>query len=73
MGTCRIELKNIKTNEYRKIIVSANHPTIVTIAAGWAHNITNIGDTDSVTLMWCNEFFDKENPDTYYFEVKQNG
>lgn len=73
VGTCRIELKNIKTNEYRKIIVSANHPTIVTIAAGWAHNITNIGDTDSVTLMWCNEFFDKENPDTYYFEVKQNG
>lgn len=71
VGICRIELQNTKTKEYRKIIVSGNHPTIITISPEWTHNITNIGDTDSVTLMWCNKYFDKENPDTYFEEVEK--
>jgi len=28
-----------------------------------------MGDTDMVTIMWANEPFDPENPDTYYSEV----
>ena len=37
---------------------------------GYTHSITNLSDTDDlVTVMWANEPFDPENPDTYYEEV----
>ena len=42
---------------------------MVDIPAGYTHNIANIGTEDLVTVMWANEIFDKEKPDTYYEEV----
>ena len=32
---------------------------------GWAHDITNIGDSDMVVMLWANEVFDRQRPDTY--------
>jgi len=42
---------------------------VVDIPTGYTHSIVNTGDTDMVTVMWVNEPFDPENPDTYYLEV----
>ena len=42
---------------------------VVDIPPGYTHNIENLGDTNLVTIMWANELFDVENPDTYYLEV----
>ena len=37
---------------------------------GMAHSIENLSDArDLVTLIWANEAFDPENPDTFYEEV----
>ena len=37
---------------------------------GYTHNIINLSDTDDlVTLMWANEEFDAQHPDTYFEEV----
>ena len=37
---------------------------------GYTHNIINLSDTDNlITIMWANERFDPEHPDTYYEEV----
>lgn len=53
--------------EYR---VSGNKPTVVEMVPGYTHSIVNLSDTqDLVTLMWCNEVFDPENPDTFGLEV----
>lgn len=53
--------------EYR---VSGNKPEVVEMIPGYTHSITNLSDThDLVTVMWANEAFDPENPDTYYEEV----
>ena len=41
----------------------------VEIPPGYTHNIENIGETDMVTVMWVNESFNPEKPDTYYLEV----
>ena len=41
----------------------------VDIPVGYTHNIENLGDTDMVTFMWCNECFNPEKPDTYFLEV----
>jgi UDP-2-acetamido-2,6-beta-L-arabino-hexul-4-ose reductase len=45
----------------------------VDIPTGHTHNITNIGDTDSVTVMWASELFDPNRPDTFFEEVEING
>jgi UDP-2-acetamido-2,6-beta-L-arabino-hexul-4-ose reductase len=42
---------------------------VVDIPVGYTHNIENLGSTDMVTVMWANEAFDPEHPDTYYLEV----
>ena len=38
---------------------------------GWTHNIINLSDTENlVTVMWANELFDSNRPDTYFEPVK---
>ena len=44
---------------------------VVDIPVGYTHNIINEGNTDLVTLMWCNECFDKDRPDTYKLNVNE--
>ena len=54
-------------DEYR---VSGAEPTVVEMAPGMTHSITNLSATDDlVTVMWANEPFDPKDPDTYYEEV----
>lgn len=48
--------------------VSGDKIQVVDIPVGCTHNIENLGDTDMVTFMWCNECFDPNRPDTF-FEV----
>jgi len=36
---------------------------------GWVHDITNIGDSDAIVMLWANEIFDSENPDCIPCEV----
>lgn len=55
------------TKEY---IVSGDEPTVVEMLPGFSHSITNLSETDDlVTVMWANEAFDPDDPDTYYEEV----
>ncbi|MEG1585207.1 MAG: capsular polysaccharide biosynthesis protein CapF, partial [Anaerovorax sp.] len=51
--------------------VSGDKIEVVDIPTGYTHNIENLGDTDMVTFMWCNECFDPEHPDTYFAEIKK--
>jgi len=55
-----------KIIEYR---VSGEKLQVVDIPTGYTHSIVNIGDKDLVTVMWANESFNPEKPDTYYLEV----
>lgn len=49
--------------------VSGDKLEVVDIPVGYTHNIENLGDTDMVTVMWVNEIFDPNRPDTYFLEV----
>lgn len=51
--------------------VSGEKLEVVDIPTGYTHSITNEGDTDMVTLMWCNEFFNPGKPDTIYEKVEE--
>ncbi len=49
--------------------VSGDKIEVIDIPTGYTHNIENLGDTDLVTLMWCNEPFDPDKPDTVFLKV----
>lgn len=49
--------------------MSGEELQVIDIPVGYTHNIENLGETDMVTIMWVNEIFDPNNPDTIYEEV----
>jgi len=64
-----IRFRKIDSDEVLEYFVSGDKMEVVDIPTGYTHNIENLGDTDMVTIMWANEPFDPERPDTYYLEV----
>lgn len=64
-----IRFRKIDLDEIIEYFVSGDKLEVVDIPIGYTHNIENLGDTDMVTIMWANEWFDPDKPDTYYAEV----
>lgn len=62
--------RNIDTGEYYELESTGENAEIVETIPGWAHDITNIGDTDLVVMLWANEIFDRSRPDTYISPVQ---
>jgi len=56
-------------DEITEYYVSAEKLEVVDIPTGYTHNIENLGEHDMVTVMWANEAFDPEKPDTYFLKV----
>ena len=71
-GKARMEQRKIGSDEVIISEVSGNKPEAVYMLPGYTHNITNLSETDDlITLMWANESFDPEKPDTFSEEVKK--
>lgn len=68
-GTGVIRFRKIDSEEIIEYFVSGEKLEVVDIPVGYTHNIENLGESDMVTIMWVNEPFDPEKPDTYYVEV----
>ena len=64
-----IRFKKAGEEEIVEYYVSGDKIEVVDIPVGYTHNIENLGDEDMVTIMWCNECFDPDKPDTYFLEV----
>ena len=64
-----IRFRKIDSEKVVEYHVTGDKYEVVDIPPGYTHNIENIGDGDLITVMWANEPFDPENPDTYYLEV----
>lgn len=69
-GVIRFRNMNDPDGKVIEYFVSGDKLEVIDIPTGYTHNIENLGDTDMVTFMWCNECFDPERPDTYYESVK---
>ena len=61
-----IRFRKVGEEKVHEYFVSGEEIKVVDIPVGYTHNIENIGDTDLVTFMWCNECFDPSKPDTYF-------
>ena len=68
-GKGLIRFRKVGTDDIIDYHVSGEKIEVVDIPVGYTHNIINEGDTDLVTIMWVNEVFNPEEPDTYYLEV----
>ena len=69
-GHALIEERKIGSDEVMRFEVSGKKLEPVHMLPGYTHNIINLSDTeDLVTLMWANELFDKDRPDTFHEEV----
>lgn len=70
-GRGLIQLRKIGTEEIVNFEVSGEKIEVVEMIPGYTHNIINLSETeDLVTLMWCNECFDPNRPDTYAENVE---
>ena len=68
-GTGVIRFRKPDETKVYEYFVSGDKIEVVDIPTGYTHNIENLGDTDLVTFMWCNECFDPDHPDTIFLEV----
>lgn len=73
-GKALIQERKIGTDEVLDFYVSGDKLEAVHMLPGYTHNIINLSDTEElITLMWANEIFNKEKPDTFHEEVDSNG
>ncbi len=63
-GTALFKFRHMVTNERFEQTTSGESPVIVETIPGWTHDITNIGDTEMIVMLWANEIFDRQKPDT---------
>lgn len=70
-GKAVIKLRNILDDKIISYYVSDKKIETVDIPPGYTHSIENLtdGDGEMILLIWANEIFNPENPDTYYCEV----
>jgi UDP-2-acetamido-2,6-beta-L-arabino-hexul-4-ose reductase len=64
-GAAEIRLRRVLHSEILRFQVSGSRPSIVDMPTMWAHDITNVGDGELLTVFWSNEHFDPAHPDTY--------
>lgn len=70
-GHALIQERKIGTDEVIEFDVSGDNIQAVHMLPGYTHNIINLSETENlVTVMWANEQFDKNHPDTFGEKVK---
>lgn len=63
-GESRFCFRHVVTNERFEVFTSGTRPEVVETIPGWSHDITNVGEEEMIVMLWANEIFDRENPDT---------
>ena len=63
-GNARFRFKHLLTAEVCELTTSGKSLKIVETIPGWVHDISNIGNDDLIVMLWANEIFDRDRPDT---------
>lgn len=64
-GQARFRFRHMHTGEVHELVTDGSKPEIVETVPGWTHDITNIGESAMIVMLWANEIFDRSRPDTY--------
>lgn len=68
-GRARFRFRHLLTEERVEIETVGDQPKIVETIPGWSHDITNVGDEEMIVMLWANEVFDRQKPDTITSKV----
>ena len=68
-GKALIQLRKIGSKDVISYNLSGDEPAYVDIPIWYTHNIKNIGEEELYTMFWINEFYDTNDPDTYFVKV----
>lgn len=69
-GCARFKFRHMHTAETHTLDTSGEQAQVVETVPGWTHDITNIGSDELVVMLWANEIFDRERPDTFTCPVE---
>jgi UDP-2-acetamido-2,6-beta-L-arabino-hexul-4-ose reductase len=64
-GEACFRFRHIVSGEFYELYTKGEQPEIVETVPGWTHDITNVGGDEMFVMLWANEIFDRERPDTY--------
>lgn len=68
-GEASIRLRQIHGDDVIEYKVSDKKIEVVEMIPGYTHDISNTGDNEMILLLWANEIFDRDKPDTFYLEI----
>ena len=63
-GDALFRFRHVVNDKRVEIQTSGDTPQVVETIPGWSHDITNIGTEEMVVMLWANEIFDRDRPDT---------
>lgn len=64
-GKACFRFRHIASGEFHELFTDGEQARIVETVPGWTHDITNVGEDEMIVMLWANEIFDREHPDTY--------
>jgi len=64
-GQACFRFRHMLTGQTHELHTRAERPQVVETVPGWTHDITNTGEQEMVVMLWANEIFDRDRPDTY--------
>jgi UDP-2-acetamido-2,6-beta-L-arabino-hexul-4-ose reductase len=68
-GKALIQLRQIGTDNLLNFHLDGVEPAYVDMPVWYTHNIKNVGEEELYTIFWINEFYDANDPDTYFENV----
>jgi UDP-2-acetamido-2,6-beta-L-arabino-hexul-4-ose reductase len=63
-GQALFKFEHVITGERYELTVNSETPEVVETVPGWSHDVTNVGSEELIVMLWANEIFDREAPDT---------
>lgn len=68
-GKANFRFKHMITKEFYELEVSGEDFKVVETIPGWTHDITNVGSSELIVMLWANEIFDRNKPDTFASKI----
>ena len=68
-GLVKMRFRQIVTDETYEVILSCDKLQVLDTIPAWVHDITNIGNSEGIIMLWANEIFDQKHTDTIPCEV----
>lgn len=64
-GHALFKFRHVVSGEFYQLHVNGEESKVVETAPGWSHDVTNVGESELIVMLWANEIFDREKPDTF--------